>query len=108
MKLKCSKETEQQDSSRQEQEQEEEEQTEVLSNMSVEYEPLGVNRRRNPNVSAEIVGGFRTGDSEGTRYAIVTLDGTIMLVDNCDKPPMESIMWNLQVMCEECVSIAVE
>ena len=31
------------------------------------------------------------------RYAIVTLDGTIMLVDNCDKPPMESIMWNLQV-----------
>ena len=32
------------------------------------------------------------------RYAIVTLDGTIMLVDNCDKPPMESIMWNLQVI----------
>lgn len=27
----------------------------------------------------------------------MTLDGTIMLVDNCDKPPMESIMWNLQV-----------
>jgi len=97
MKLKCSKETEQQDSHRGEAEQEEEEQSEVLSNMSVEYEPLGVNRRRNPNVSAEILGGFRTGDGEGTRYAIVTLDGTIMLVDNCEKPPMESIMWNLQV-----------
>ena len=34
---------------------------------------------------------------QNCRYAIVTLDGTIMLVDNCDKPPMESIMWNLQV-----------
>ena len=22
----------------------------------------------------------------------------IILVDNCDKPPMESIMWNLQVI----------
>merc|ERR1712227_894298 len=62
------------------------------------YEPLGVNRRRNPNVSAEILGGFTWGgESRGTRYAIITLDGTIMLVDNCDKPPMESIMWNLQV-----------
>ena len=70
--------------------------------MSVEYEPLGVNRRRNPNVSAEILGGFSAGPGaavpgSGSRYAIVTLDGTIMLVDNCDKPPMESIMWNLQV-----------
>ena len=70
---------------------------EVLSDMSVEYEPLGVNRRRNPNVSAEILGGFSAGPGaavpgSGSRYAIVTLDGTIMLVDNCDKPPMESIM----------------
>ena len=95
MKLKCSKETEQPE--RRGEVEEEEGQTSVLSNMSVEYEPLGVNRRRNPNVSAEILGGFKTLEGEGTRYAIVTLDGTIMLVDNCEKPPMESIMWNLQV-----------
>ena len=95
MKLKCSKETELPENRGEVEE--EEGQTSVLSNMSVEYEPLGVNRRRNPNVSAEILGGFKTLDGEGTRYAIVTLDGTIMLVDNCEKPPMESIMWNLQV-----------
>ena len=95
MKLKCSKETEQPE--KRGEVEEEEGQTSVLSNMSVEYEPLGVNRRRNPNVSAEILGGFKTLEGEGTRYAIVTLDGTIMLVDNCEKPPMESIMWNLQV-----------
>lgn len=72
---------------------------EVLSNMSVEYEPLGVHRRRNPNVSAEILGGFETNESgPGTRYAIVTLDGTVLLVDhNSSKSPMDSIMWNLQV-----------
>ena len=97
MKLKCSKETEHPENRSEVEEEEEQTRTEVLSNMSVEYEPLGVNRRRNPNVSAEILGGFKTLDGEGTRYAIVTLDGTIMLVDNCDKPPMESIMWNLQV-----------
>ena len=95
MKLKCSKETEPPE--KRGEVEEEEGQTSVLSNMSVEYEPLGVNRRRNPNVSAEILGGFKTLEGEGTRYAIVTLDGTIMLVDNCEKPPMESIMWNLQV-----------
>ena len=97
MKLKCSKETEQAESRSEVEEEEGQTQTEVLSNMSVEYEPLGVNRRRNPNVSAEILGGFKTSDGEGTRYAIVTLDGTIMLVDNNGEPPMESIMWNLQV-----------
>merc|ERR1719447_1904930 len=43
-----------------------------LTEMTVEYEPLGVNRRRNRNVSAEILGGFVTNDDEpGTRYAIV-------------------------------------
>lgn len=31
--------------------------------MSVEYEPLGINRRANPNVSSEILGGFETGRS---------------------------------------------
>ena len=103
MKLKCDKTKEEEVSeSLNVSDDLDDEETEVLSKMSVEYEPLGVNRRRNPNVSAEILGGFHTGgwspgDPGGTRYAIVTLDGTIMLVDNCDKPPMESIMWNLQV-----------
>jgi len=69
-----------------------------LTEMTVEYEPLGVNRRRNRNVSAEILGGFVTNDDEpGTRYAIVTLDGTVLLVDHGTKDPMDSIMWNLQV-----------
>ena len=87
----------------------------VLSDMSVQYEPLGVHRRRNPNVSAEILGGFVSGCEGGpgtrycvvsersfcngeSRYAIVTLDGTVLLVDhNSDKSPLDSIMWNLQV-----------
>ena len=77
MKLKCSKETEHPENRGEVEEEEGQTQTSVLSNMSVEYEPLGVNRRRNPNVSAEILGGFKTLDGEGTRYAIVTLDGTI-------------------------------
>jgi len=69
-----------------------------LTEMSVEYEPLGVNRRRNRNVSAEILGGFKSKEGgPGTRYAIVTLDGTVLLVDQGTKDPMDSIMWNLQV-----------
>merc|ERR1712112_672053 len=69
-----------------------------LTEMSVEYEPLGVNRRRNRNVSAEILGGFESKEGgPGTRYAIVTLDGTVLLVDQGTKDPMDSIMWNLQV-----------
>ena len=96
MKLKCSNNKEEEEVNGKQVEDDED--NETLSAMCVEYEPLGVNRRRNPNVSAEILGGFTTGgESRGTRYAIITLDGTIMLVDNCDKPPMESIMWNLQV-----------
>jgi len=98
MKLRCSQETEvgdQGDTGSEGQG----EMEEVLSNMSVEYEPLGVHRRRNPNVSAEILGGFISNeDGPGTRYAIVTLDGTVLLVDhNSSKSPMDSIMWNLQV-----------
>ena len=36
--------------------------------MSVEYEPLGINRRANPNVSSEILGGFETGRSIFKHY----------------------------------------
>ena len=55
MKLKCSKLREEEDDNEVLVTHEEEEETEILSNMSVEYEPLGVNRRRNPNVSELIV-----------------------------------------------------
>ena len=79
MKLKCSKLRDEEDDNEVLVTHEEEEETEILSNMSVEYEPLGVNRRRNPNVSAEILGGFHSRDGVGSRYAICTLDGTIML-----------------------------
>lgn len=69
-------------------------------------------------MSAEILGGFESKESgPGTRlssycpplhmdfqthflhhrYAIVTLDGTVLLVDHGTKDPMDSIMWNLQV-----------
>ena len=79
MKLKCSK-MKEDDEATTEDIEENTEDTEILSNMSVEYEPLGVNRRRNPNVSAEILGGFQTKEStSGTRFAICTLDGTILL-----------------------------
>ena len=62
MKLKCDKTKEEEVSeSLNVSDDLDDEETEVLSKMSVEYEPLGVNRRRNPNVSAEILGGFHTG-----------------------------------------------
>ena len=73
MKLKCDK-TQEEGATENTSvgEEHEDEEAEVLSQMSVEYEPLGVNRRRNPNVSAEILGGFHTkgwspGDG-GTRW----------------------------------------
>jgi len=71
----------------------------IISAMSVEYEPMGIQRRSNPNVTAEILGGFHTGkEGPGTRYAIVTLDGSVLLVDDsCNKKAVDSIMWNLQV-----------
>jgi len=82
-----------------------------LSKMAVEYEPLGIQRRSNPNVSAEILGGFNSGKGgQGTRFAIVTLDGSVLLVDDdSTKKPVDSIMWNLQVdhqlMCLSMVDV---
>jgi len=82
-----------------------------LSKMSVEYEPLCIKRRANPNVSAEVLGGFNSGQAgQGTRFAIVTLDGSVLLVDDDGtKKPVDSIMWNLQVdhqlMCLSMVDV---
>jgi len=98
MKLRC-KVNQDKEESQGDPEEKEEEGSE-LSSMCVEYEPLGVHRRRNPNVSAEILGGFLCGgEGPGTRYAIVTLDGTVMLVDRGleGRQAMDSILWNLQV-----------
>jgi len=71
----------------------------IISSMSVEYEPMGIQRRANPNVSSEVLGGFHScHNSLGTRYACVTLDGSVLLVEDCpNKKPVDCILWNLQV-----------
>jgi len=64
--------------------------SEVLATTSVEYHPLSCSRMRNPNVSTEIQGGIKTGDtgsSVSPRYAVATLDGTLMLVQD------ENVIW---------------
>ncbi|KAJ9600117.1 hypothetical protein L9F63_009593 [Diploptera punctata] len=61
---------------------------------SVEYHPLTCSRMRNPNVSTEIQGEIRTGNSDpntSPRYAVATLDGTLMLVQD------ENVLWSMQV-----------
>lgn len=63
---------------------------------AVDYQFLGINRMRNPNISTEILGNLRPieGKSESTQsnskstpYALATLDGTIILVKD------EVILW---------------
>jgi hypothetical protein len=73
----------------------------------VDYQFLGISRMRNQNISTEILGDFKTGTLEGSNesdrgslkdgessqvvkrcpYAVATLDGTIMLVQD------EVILW---------------
>ncbi|PSN49816.1 Integrin-alpha FG-GAP repeat-containing protein 2 [Blattella germanica] len=67
---------------------------EQLPSTSVEYHPLSSSRMRNLNISTEIQGGIKTGDSEpgsSPRYAVATLDGTLMLVQD------EVVIWSMQV-----------
>ncbi|KAI4472029.1 integrin alpha repeat domain-containing [Holotrichia oblita] len=82
---------------------------ENLTGFSVDYEFLGISRMRNPNISSEILGDVRTipnlntsvdsnqsdqssgGKIQGNPYAIATLDGTIMLVQD------EVILWAIAV-----------
>jgi hypothetical protein len=62
--------------------------SEVLAVTSVEYHTLS--RMLNPNVSTEIQGGIKRGDADSSLsplYAIATLDGTLMLVQD------ENIVW---------------
>jgi hypothetical protein len=64
--------------------------SEALAATSIEYHALSSSKMRNPNVSTEIQGGIRTGGSDSCvtlRYAVATLDGTLMLVED------ESVIW---------------
>lgn len=67
---------------------------------AVDYQFLGISRMRNQNISTEILGDFQSGNSEIQNaetsqktdekkcpYAVATLDGTIMLVQD------EVILW---------------
>ncbi|KAK9720116.1 Integrin-alpha FG-GAP repeat-containing protein 2 [Popillia japonica] len=82
---------------------------ENLTGFSVDYQFLGISRMRNPNISSEILGDVRTipnlnnstdsdrsdrnngGKVRGNPYAIATLDGTIMLLQD------EVILWAIAV-----------
>lgn len=62
--------------------------SEMLAATSVEYHTLS--RMLNPNVSTEIQGGIKMGDKDSSLsplYAVATLDGTLMLVQD------ENVMW---------------
>lgn len=60
--------------------------------MSIDYHPLAYSHMRNPNVSTEILGNIAQGTSgHGSLYAVATLDGTLMLVQD------EQILWSIQV-----------
>lgn len=64
---------------------------------AVDYQFLGISRMRNPNISTEILGDLVPPDHKknetsqstikGPPYALATLDGTIMLVQD------EIILW---------------
>ncbi|XP_064634763.1 KICSTOR complex protein ITFG2-like [Lineus longissimus] len=60
---------------------------------SLVYHPLGSSMARNNCVSSEVVGGIRRAKSESTQtfYAVATLDGTVMMIEN------DKILWSLQV-----------
>nr|CAD7257567.1 unnamed protein product [Timema shepardi] len=70
--------------------------TKDLAVTSVDYHPLLSSRMRNPNVSTEILGcirppGAAKDDRTNMRYAVATLDGTLMLVQGQD------VLWSMQV-----------
>jgi hypothetical protein len=74
--------------------------SEVLAATSVEYHTLS--RMLNPNISTEIQGGIKTGNTNSSLsplYAVATLDGTLMLVQD------EHVMW--YVMSSRCWSLHV-
>lgn len=69
---------------------------ELLTKMSLDYDPLASARLRNAMIHTEICGNIKYGSEleqseEGSAYALATKDGTLMLVRN------GKIQWNLQV-----------
>ncbi|XP_017774191.1 PREDICTED: integrin-alpha FG-GAP repeat-containing protein 2-like [Nicrophorus vespilloides] len=68
-------------------------QSEYLTGSFIDYQFLGLSRMRNHNISTEIVGNLKTkkGDCKEFPYAVATLDGTIMLVQD------EIILWEIAV-----------
>jgi hypothetical protein len=85
--------------------------SDTIPGSAVDYQFLGISRMRNQNISTEILGDFKTGNLEGSNesdrgslkdgessqvvkrcpYAVATLDGTIMLVQD------EVILWAIAV-----------
>lgn len=65
--------------------------TDILPGSAIDYQFLGLSRMRNQNISTEIIGDLKTLESgteiKGRPYAVATLDGTIMLVQD------EIILW---------------
>lgn len=68
--------------------------SESLPGSTIDYQFLGLSRMRNQNISTEIIGNLRSLDDStketegrGKPYAVATLDGTIMLVQD------EIILW---------------
>lgn len=64
--------------------------SEALPGSTIDYQFLGLSRMRNQNISTEIIGDLRSlegVDVRGRPYAVATLDGTIMLVQD------EIILW---------------
>lgn len=65
--------------------------SETLPGSTIDYQFLGLSRMRNQNISTEITGDLSVGCGEtemkGRPYAVATLDGTIMLVQD------EIILW---------------
>uniref|UniRef100_A0A1B6DEV0 Integrin-alpha FG-GAP repeat-containing protein 2 n=1 Tax=Clastoptera arizonana TaxID=38151 RepID=A0A1B6DEV0_9HEMI len=63
--------------------------------MKVDYHLLSLSRMRNPNILTEIVGNINQGvtrsKNRGSPYAVTTLDGTLMMVQD------EEIIWSIQV-----------
>lgn len=69
--------------------------SEAAPGSAIDYQFLGLSRMRNQNISTEIIGDLKTIQAEedpekaikGRPYAVATLDGTIMLVQD------EIILW---------------
>lgn len=69
--------------------------SESLTDSTIDYQFLGLSRMRNQNISTEIVGDLKNDSdrkdgavkTKDLPYAVATLDGTIMLVQN------EIILW---------------